>query len=237
MVSLHAIVIYGTLALCAVGVVAALRRYDMSPREPWSAVIFAVFAGAGFMFAAMRAQETAIFHSPELLGEGQSNVAFALLAAIAEEGAKLIAVCVVAVCFRRTFEESSDGVVYGGLAGLGAALCESVHVLGLPRGSVLLPLEEPIRLAGHLIMGAISCAGMGFLAVRRRGAWWGVPLCFALGIGLHFLWDVVSYETADQFRETGKVLWSQHVAAACLMVTGMVMFRAVLLRGGVRIRK
>lgn len=236
MIGLHAIVIYGTLALCAVGVVAALRRYDMSPREPWHAVIFAIIVGCAMMLGAMRAQDAVIFKAPDILADSHSNVRFAFVAASVEELAKLFSVGIVALCFRKYFEEESDGVVYGGLVGLGAALCESVHVLGLPRGSILLPIEEPIRIAGHLIMGSISCSGLGFWAVGRRGWWWGIPLCFTLGSGLHFLWDVVAYETADQFKETGRVLWSQHVAAAGLMVTGMVMFRAILLRVGVRVR-
>jgi RsiW-degrading membrane proteinase PrsW (M82 family) len=236
MVTTHALIIYGTLALCAIGVVAALRRYDMSPREPWSAVLTTVAIGAGMMWLAMFVQHSKTFNVVEWLDSPHANVRFAFAAALTEELAKLFAVGFVAVLFRKHFEEVSDGVVYGGLAGLGAAVFESVHVLGMPRGSILLPIEEPVRLAGHLIMGSISCAGLGLVAVRSRAGWWGVPVCFLLGFGLHFLWDVVAFETADQIRDSGKALWSQHVAAAGLMITGMVLFRVILLRGGVRIK-
>jgi RsiW-degrading membrane proteinase PrsW (M82 family) len=236
MVTPHALVIYCTLALCAVGVVAALRRYDMSPREPWHAVIGTVLIGAGLMWLAMFVQQSKVMNPVEWLDSPHENVRFAFAAALTEEMAKLLTVGIAAVLFRRHFDEMSDGVVYGGLAGLGAAIFESVHVLGMPRGSIMLPIEEPVRLAGHLIMGAIGCAGLGYLAVRSRCAYWGVPLCFLLGCGLHFLWDIVAFETADQLLETGEVSWSQHVAAAGLMVTGMVLFRVILLRGGVRIR-
>jgi RsiW-degrading membrane proteinase PrsW (M82 family) len=232
---LHAIFLYGTLAMCAVGIGAAMRRYDVFPREPWYSVLSAIVLGAGFMWLAGRAQVWAVMRMTMAGEEYPSNVEFAALAAGTEEVGKLIAVAMIAGIFRRHFEETSDGVVYGGFAGLGAAVLESVYNVGVPQGLQLLPLEEPVRLAGHLIMGSVTGAGMGLLAVRRRLCVVTIPCCLGLGFLLHFLWDIVAFETADYVQEHGKPLWSQHVAAMGVMVGGMLLFRAAAWRAGARL--
>lgn len=224
-----------TLAVCAVGIGAAMRRYDVVPREPWYSILTAMVLGAGLMWVAGRIQVQISHRLFERTGEFPSNVMFAFLAASTEELSKLASVWVIALAFRRAFNETSDGVVYGAFAGLGAAILESVYVVHVPMGFRLLPLEEPVRLAGHLIMGAITGAGVGLFAVRRRTWMIYTPISLFLGFLLHFLWDVLAFETADFVQIHGKTMWSQNIAAMGLMISGMLMFRLVAWRAGVRL--
>lgn len=231
----YATFLYGTLALCALGIGASIRRYDMVPREPIRCVLTAIALGAALMWLAGKFQVWLVLKISASTGEYPSNLIFAALAAGSEECAKLLCVGVIALVFRSNFEETSDGLVYGGFAGLGAAILESMYNVGVPEGLTLLPLEEPVRLAGHLIMGAVTGSGMGLLAVRDKRFWLTVPVCLFLGFQLHFLWDIVAFETADFVRDTGKTLWSQNVAAMGLMVAGMVLFRVLAWRVGCRL--
>lgn len=231
----YAVFLYGTLALCALGVGASIRRYDMVPREPLRCVLSAIVVGALLMWIAGRLQVWIVVRTCEAGGEYPSNMLFAGMAATTEEIAKLLTVTFIALVFRPNFEETSDGVLYGGFAGLGAALLESVYTVGVPQGLTLLPLEEPVRLAGHLIMGSITGSGMGLFAVRNRKCLITIPLCLAMGALLHFLWDIVAFETADYVRDNGKTLWSQNVASMGLMIAGMLLFRFVVWRSGVRL--
>ncbi|MFZ4573392.1 MAG: PrsW family glutamic-type intramembrane protease [Phycisphaerales bacterium] len=232
---IHATFLYATLALCALGIAAAMRRYDVFPREPWYSILGAVLVGALLMWIAGRCQVWAVMRIFDRTGEYPSNAVFAALAAGTEELGKLLAVGFVAVCFRKVFEETSDGVVYGGFAGLGAAILESVYNVGVPMEFQVLPLEEPVRLAGHLIMGAVTGSGMGMFAVRKRKCLLTIPAGLFLGFLLHFLWDVVAFETADYVRDHGQPLWSQNVASMGVMVCGMVLFRVAAWRAGARL--
>jgi RsiW-degrading membrane proteinase PrsW (M82 family) len=232
---LHAIFLYATLAMCAVGIGAAVRRYDLVPREPWYSILTALVVGAALMWIAGRVQVQISQRIYARSGEFPSNVMFAFLAASTEETAKLATVWVIALAFRKVFNETSDGVVYGAFAGLGAAILESVYVVDVPMGFQLLPLEEPVRLAGHIIMGAISGAGVGPFGVKRSAWMVFTPISFFLGFLLHFLWDILAFETADFVQAHGKTMWSQNIAAMGLMITGMLMFRLIAWRAGVRL--
>lgn len=231
---LYGLILYGTLFLCGFGILAGIRRYDVLPREPWFTMLTALFAGAGLMHLAGRIQVWIVIKLYSSTLDYPSDVTFAFLAGSVEEAAKFAAVILVALIFRRWWDEYSDGLVYGAMAGLGAAIEESVHMIGFPDTLQFLPLAEPVRLAGHLIMGAISCAGLGLWAAKDKRAWWGVPFCFFLGFGLHFLWDVVAFETSDHVLKFGKPQWSHNIAAIGLMLIGMLVFRYMAWKAGVR---
>lgn len=222
---LYGAFLYGSLLLCGVITIFTLRRYDLRPTEPWHTVVFTFVLGAGLMWAAGAGQD---FLVHRLVSEGYtdlSDLSYALLAGITEETAKLMTVIATCFLFRKYFEEHSDGIYYGAFAGLGAAVLESIHTLGWPSNLSFLPVQEPVRLAGHLVMGAVTCGPLGLLAVNDRRWMWAVPLFLVLGAGLHAGWDWVAYSSADAFRDTGILPWYYSLASIAIMFSGLQAFR------------
>lgn len=224
--------LYGMLAACAsVGVVVVLR-HDLHEREPWPILAVACALGALLMWLAGLAQGWLIWgavgHAPRYVGTWY----FSLLAGVTEEGAKLLTVLVIASIFRKHFSEPLDGLVYGSLAGLGAAIEESIWVMGFPTNMPYLPATEPIRLAGHLVMGGIAGWGMGMwscgLSPARVifGAWLGA-------VAMHVSWDYVAFESATTAAaHAGRPLAWQTLGAMGIMGAGLVAYKALLEHAG-----
>lgn len=220
--------LYGTLLVCAACIGWAAWRYDLYDREPLGPILVAVGAGAAFMWIAGHVQGWLISRTVDVAHELAGNALWATFAGVTEEIAKLTAVGVVFVTCRRHFNDPMDGLVYGAFAGLGAAIEESVFHLGFRVQSGLLPAQEPVRLAGHLIMGGIGGFGVGMLALGRR-TWWLWTIASLTGATvLHVLWDVVAFAAADRAAAGGTPLRKHIVAGMMLMLLGMVVFRRLV---------
>ena len=224
------LILYGTLALCTLVTVWLIKRYDLYDHEPWWYLLLATILGAGGMHLAGLVQARFIAAAIDRHGEATDTYQ-AFLAGTVEEGFKFAVVALLAVVFRRRFNAPLDGVVLGSFAGLGAAIEESIHVLRQIEPMTTLPPQEPVRLAGHLVMGGITCFGLGLMTMpgwRKWHAAWAVPVCLALGATLHMLWDVVAFDAAQKFHAQQAVeLWHTWVPVA-LMVTGMVIYRGMI---------
>ncbi len=229
---LHVLLIYGTLAACALGIAMSVRTFDLHEKEPFRALLLAMLCGAGLMYLAGRVQATYIYWLSDTHLRAIGNIEFAFLAGLTEEIAKLLAVCCVFFCFRRHFNEPLDGLIYGAFAGLGAAIEESIWFLHPIDGLRWLPLQEPVRLAGHLIMGGIGGAGLGLLPAARPLWPLGLACSLVFAILVHFLWDIAAFEAADSVRDTGKALWWHNALAISVMLIGYATFRAIIVRGG-----
>ncbi|MCX5690006.1 MAG: PrsW family glutamic-type intramembrane protease, partial [Planctomycetota bacterium] len=154
-----------------------------------------------------------------------TNNMLAWLAGSTEEFGKLLVPLTLAVMVRKHMEEPIDGILYGAFAGLGAALAESVLVLGWSSHTPFLPAQEPIRLAGHLVMGGIGSFGVGLLIARSARAWFAIVASFAAAMILHALWDVVAFDAADHY-EAHSTLETWHTASPiAIMVVGLILFR------------
>ncbi len=230
-----AIILYATLAACAIVVALIVARYDLHEREPAHMLALAAVLGAVLMFLSGRGQGVVIAW---LHGRGHAitNGEMALLAGATEEAAKLLVVAVIALASRRHFNEPIDGLIYGSFAGLGAALEESVAVLSLGPATALLPMQEPIRLAGHLVMGGIGGFGFGLVVLRSRWVAAGIAVCLLGAIVLHTLWDVIAFDAADAFRATRRVRPWHTGGAIAVMLGGMVAYRN-LVGAAVRLAK
>ena len=228
--ALSLVMLYGTLALCAVFLGWMVVRYDLHQREPLGLMVLATGLGAAGMYLAGQAQLGALAW---MHGRGQlvSNWEMATLAGVSEELAKFAVVVVIALTARRHFNEPIDGLVYGAFAGLGAALEESVAVLMLDGASGFLPGQEPVRLAGHLVMGGIGGFGVGFVVLRSRlsPVWIGLSLLGA--VVLHTLWDVVAFAAFDAHRARGELTAGTSALAMALMLVGMGVFRWMVAAG------
>lgn len=227
----HAIVLYGMLALCSAGALYLIRRYDLARREPWWCMVLAVGVGAGLMYLAVLTQrgfirDFSIAHATE-----PTRVQYALIAGFFEELYKFLGVVLAATLVRAHFDELLDGLIYGSLVGLGAALQESVALVLDGAHEGFLPMTEPVRLMGHLIFGGLSGAGLGWFGLRRRGWLRMLGMTFVAAAALHTLWDVVAFASRDLAIQ-GKSVPQAHTAYSVLiMLAGFVVYGLVLRRG------
>lgn len=209
--------VYLTLFACAAAVGWMVVRYDLYDKEPWYIALAAIALGVGVM-ALMGPLEMFTYH---LVGErGTFSVRLALIAATHEELGKLAVVVFIALTLRGVFNDPADGLIYGSLAGLGAAVEESVGVLratsaGFDTG--LLPGAEVVRLVGHAIMGGITGYGVGLFVGRHPTRWIVLLGCVLASIMLHFLWDLVAIE------QTQALSWHS-LAAVVIMIAGLALF-------------
>ena len=213
-------ILYATLALCAAFTGVVVYRYDLYDREPWPLLLLCAALGAGAMTTSGRI-ESLVFRTWTPTGDATT----ALLAAVVEELGKLAVVAAIALLDRRDFNDPLDGLIYGSVAGLGAAVEESVGFLrGAAHAPTLLPGSEVVRISGHLVMGGIGAFGLGALRLRRPRAWGWVLSTFALAVALHFSWDWMSLGPAP-----GQAV--QALRASALMLGGLVVWRRLLTVG------
>jgi RsiW-degrading membrane proteinase PrsW (M82 family) len=132
-------------------------------------------------------------------GETPGPLEIAAAASAAEELLKLLVVVAVSLLARREFDDPMDGVVYGSMAGLGAALEESVFYRGLspPGLDSLVPAAELVRLWAHLVLGGIVGFPLGFWRAAPRRAVPATLAGLAVAVGLHFGWDAVILSVPD----------------------------------------
>jgi len=132
------------------------------------------------------------------LGPDLGLLGTAAVASVTEEVPKLLVVAAVAFLARREFDDPMDGIVYGSMAGLGAALEESVFYVGLsPAKSAWLPAGEMVRLWAHVVLGGIVGFPLGFWRGRRRRAALATGAALAVATALHFAWDAVVLSVPD----------------------------------------
>lgn len=228
---MHALALYAMLALCSVGAFLLIRRYDLAAREPLWSMALAVLIGAAFMYLAVLTQrgfirDFSIAHATE-----PSRVQYALIAGLFEELYKLLATALFALFLRSFFNELLDGLIYGSLVGLGAALQESLALLLDHEHASFLPLTEPIRLMGHLIFGGLSGAGLGWFIVRHPA--WPLALVLAWGsaASLHTLWDIVAFASLDLATRHQPIPASHSLYSTLIMLAGFLVFGFILRQG------
>jgi RsiW-degrading membrane proteinase PrsW (M82 family) len=121
-----------------------------------------------------------------------------------------------------------DGIIYGSIAGLGMAVAESVnHLSFLPDKPSALPATEVVRLLGHLVLGGISCYGIGLMRVDARDARKILLIAVSFAVTWHFVWDWIAFSS---WSFGAVVLW-QKGAAVVLMVTGIFVYGACVASG------
>lgn len=224
---LSAMLVYGALAACAAVIGWIVVRYDLYRKEPAPMLLLTVALGAGAMYLAGRVQ-VAVILAGDASGTPVSDVQIAAMAGLTEELSKFGVVLAIALAARRIFNEPIDGLVYGSFAGLGAALEESVAVLRDGTPTMLLPMQEPIRLAGHLVFGGIGGFGIGLLVLRSRRAPVAIAACLVSAMVLHTLWDVVAFDAANAYQLAQRIHPWHTAASIGLMLVGMVAYRQLV---------
>lgn len=224
------VTLYLALAACAGLLAVMVVRYDLFDREPWYMLLGATLLGAVGMSCAGVAEQWVILAVTDR-GGVIGNVELALLVGVTEELAKFLAVVLIFLGARRYFNEPLDGLIYGSFTGLGAAVEESVHMLLQLERPTGLPAQEPVRLAGHLVMGGIGSFGLGFVVVKHRRAWAYAGLALAAAMALHTLWDIAAFSAADHHREHGRLRSWHTLMPVGLMFVGLYVYRRLVGRG------
>jgi len=210
-----------TFAACAVGAAVLVYGYDLYDREPLSLLGLAAALGALGMAASGRL-ETLLFQRLEL----DSVLALAFVGALCEETAKLLVVALFALTVR-SFNDPMDGLVYGSMAGLGAAFEEGIAVLHTTPKGRLLPPDELVRLCGHLVMGGIGGFGMGCLFHRRDRLKLAVAASFLTAVLLHLGWDLAALRADGGGQRAAR----DALLAASLMLAGMLLYGRLVVIG------
>lgn len=181
---------FGYLVLTLGGLLfgAMAYRYDRQEREPWWMLVAAVLAGALTMWGAFALE--LLFQAAASSDRGLLH---SLLAGTLEELAKLIVPVGVLLGVRRYFNDPMDGLIYGSLAGLGAALFEGAWwqwfaPINEDAGLIAAHGPNAMRLILHTIWGGIAAFSLGFIVMKRP---WRQPLLrsVALVMLIHFAWD------------------------------------------------
>ncbi len=121
------------------------------------------------------------------------------------------------------------GIIYGSFAGLGAALEESVSLMGTSvRMWQYLPAQEPVRLLGHLVMGGIGGFAVGMIRPeRRRGCLTAFAATWGCAAALHVFWDIVAFSAGD----VGRMLAWHKAASVGLMLGGFIVYWRLVAAG------
>jgi RsiW-degrading membrane proteinase PrsW (M82 family) len=192
--------VYATLFACAALMVLLVRRYDLYEREPWYMLLAAMALGALMMWGAGHVEDRLL----EWLALPREEFATkAILVSLIEESGKLLVVVLIAVGFRRQFDDALDGIVYGTLGGLGMAIEESLAYLSLnPHNGAMTIGAEVVRLFAHALMGGLLGFAAGLVLRPPRGLDEQIrtrpkvalpATCVAVAVVVHFCWDYIAY--------------------------------------------
>ncbi len=193
---------------------ATVYRYDMHEREPWWMLVLAMLGGALLMFGAFEMES--LLERLLIRGGLDFNASFnkALLAASLEESAKLAVPVAVLLMMRRHFNDPMDGLIYGSLAGLGAALFESVWWQwyappAVDASAIEVAGPSAVRFLMHTLWGGIDGYALGLIVMKKP---WRSALarCVGLVMLMHFAWDYLVGFAEDQTH------WRKLVAAGLI---------------------
>lgn len=179
---------YLLLALGGLLFGAMVYRYDMHEREPWWMLVGAAFAGMLTMWGAFELELLA----QALAGAGDQGMLKAALAGTLEEFAKLAVPVAILVLMKKQFNDPMDGLVYGSLAGVGAAVFEGAwwQWFAPADGSTVVSVHGPnaIRLIMHTLWGGIVGSALGLIVMKKP---WRHVLAKRVGLIMliHFTWD------------------------------------------------
>ncbi len=215
--------LYATLVLCAALAGLLVYRYDLYEREPWYMLVAMAAVGGVTMWVVGEAEAFTI----DRLGVA-SFAGISFVAATHEEIARLFVVGLLALIVPGQLNDPLDGLIYGSIVGLGMAVLESInHMAYLPSMPSALPPSELVRLLGHLVLGGITCYGIG-LARLRLQSWPRVVMGgLAFTITWHFLWDWIAFTSWTR----GALVWWHNVAAVGLMLGGLFVYGVLVIVG------
>jgi RsiW-degrading membrane proteinase PrsW (M82 family) len=219
---------FAVLALCALVTALLVYRYDLYEHEPIPLLAVAIALGVGGMWIAGMVETWLLdYRSVGAFG-------FAFVAGCTEELGKLLVVVAVSLLARREFDDPMDGIVYGSMAGLGAALEESLFYVRLsPLAHTFVPAAELVRVWAHVVLGGIVGFPLGFWRAHPRRAAMAALGGLAVAAGLHFGWDALVL-SAPAGLSPGSV-WT--LGGVCLMMTSLALYGRLVVLASARSRQ
>lgn len=173
---------------------AIVYRYDMHEREPWWMLALAVAGGALAMSVAFFLENAVLLAAARSGLPYDHHVVHAFLAGTLEEAGKFAIPVAALLIFRKQFNDPMDGLIYGAMAGLGAALYESVWFMFHDPADPWLAMlhqraQDAVRLLMHTCWGGIGGFALGMVVVKKPCR---APLAKGLAgvMGLHLCWDL-----------------------------------------------
>jgi RsiW-degrading membrane proteinase PrsW (M82 family) len=188
------LLIYIAMLMCAAAFGVMVYRYDLYDREPWYMLLAAVAMGFAAMHVCGLVEDELLRQLNAVTGRPAIR---AVVVAVVEDTAKLLIVLALAFGARRHFNDPLDGIVYGTLAGLGAAVEESLLYLSLSPATMQTLGSELVRLVAHAMMGGIVgfAVGIGARPNRQREKKpLGLAACLLLSLAFHFTWDFIAFQ-------------------------------------------
>ena len=205
-------------------------RYDMHEREPWWMLVCAVVAGALMMMVAFFLED--LFEAILIDAGPNLNYRFgkSLLAGLIEEPAKLVVPAAILLLIKRYFNDPMDGIIYGSLAGLGAALYESLWYSVFVHESADTSLlheqgSNAMRLLMHTVWGGIGAFALGMIVMKKP---WHKKLlqCMGMVMLMHFTWNYfLGFIDPDQ-QTAGPRVVAAGLIAASVVWYGILVIRA-----------
>ena len=200
---------YLVLALGGLLFGAMVYRYDMHEREPWWMLVGAAAAGGLLMWGSFELE----LLIQSLAGASDQSVLKAALAGTIEEAAKLAVPVAILLFMKKHFNDPMDGLIYGSLAGLGAAVFEGAWYqwfLPAAEGATVVNTHGPnaMRLLMHTLWGGVVGSALGLIVMKKP---WRRTLAQRVGLVMlmHFAWDLLlGFIPADQQNH-----WHRLVAA------------------------
>lgn len=213
---------YLVLALGGLLFGAMVYRYDMHEREPWWMLVASACAGAGLMGLAYLIQGLIEPIALQAESDFVPRAIMALTAGTTEELAKLVVPVAVLLLIRKHFNDPMDGLVYGSMAGLGAALFEGVWRQWFEdtQTATVLATHGPnaIRLLMHTLWGGIVGSALGLIVMRKL---WRKILAQRVGLIMliHIAWDLFI-----GFIATDEQGFGHRLLAALLLGTSIIWY-------------
>ncbi len=186
-------------------------------------LILAVLMGAVGMYATFEIEWLVITRWQFM---ETNTLARAAMAGGLEEGAKLLVVVCVAVCFKRQFNDPIDGLIYGSMAGLGAACYEGLLFISLQNAdnaSLELLGPEAVRLMMHTVWGAMAGFPLSMTLFDRDWRPW-IANCYVLAAALHMSWDYLVGFVQQQTTV-------HNLIAAVILLVSVLFFAAFVVLG------
>ncbi|MFI4859066.1 MAG: PrsW family glutamic-type intramembrane protease [Phycisphaerales bacterium JB063] len=174
-------------------------RYDMHEREPWWMLLLSCAGGAVAMASAFALEYAALVALANSGLPYDYALVHATLAGVLEELGKFLIPLAALLLFRKQFNDPMDGLIYGCMAGLGAALYEAVwFMVNEPAttqdAAAWLPLlhhraQDAVRLLMHTCWGGLGGYALGLIVLKKP---YRLELAKTLGgaILLHLVWDL-----------------------------------------------
>ncbi len=220
--------VYLPTVACAFALAALVYRYDLYEKEPWYMLVLASVLGMCGCWAVGNVEDFALLRLPA----GGTTAVQAGVAGVFEELLKLTVVLLIAWLVPQHFNDPFDGLIYGAFAGLGFAVAESFFYLGLQSHASwwMTTGQEMIRLLLHLLLGALTCCGLGLARFRVRRWPWMFAGWVAASMTVHFLWDYACGLPSESEMGAAR----QRGIAVVLMLTVTMLFGVMVIQSARR---